>query len=503
MNYYFGNVNDLILLEEKIFNEYNKLLNVKKGTKDFYVVIGNLEKLSLEEDKYLELLPDLISSIDRISLFIRNNLLNNNSFILNRVYDLLNKKSCIIDDNVDVKGNYFDRLSFYRKIKNNYYIKFIKSKYKVDNYIWIITSYCNKDISDELISLNFDFDRLDEHRMFDIIDDREMFFQMYNETMYEDSLDILENIIINYSGKKLPFIYNYNLSFLKFLLTNISDLDFQKIYGRFNDDLSKIDCDLSDLSDLFNSVYDERYSMIYTKDIDMVNLIELFKLEEVILERYRNCDEIVISNLISFEREIISLINIDSYNANDIYNIIENDLESYINSDAEDLYLIKNRIFNLFSEFYDINCISKNYEMIISNHLVRTLDNNKLSKLEFRNILFMYPFLDNNFLMSYSDDISSMLLGLNSDLDYSYDKSEQLYHLGVKIIDELCDSESMLYLKKIIDFKIMEFDDIIDNVSDENLCLLREKLLTSSLSNDIKFNKLKKLERSMIYGKRS
>ena len=504
MNYYFSldYVKGLLLLEEKIFNEYQKLKIFKKGTKDFYKVIGNLEKLSFEEDKYLELIPDLISSIDRINIYVRNNLANYNEFILNRFDDLLNKKSCIIDNNSEEKGNYFERLSVYREIKNNYYIKYIKSICKDDSHMWLIPSYINKDISDELIRLNFDVDSLDESRIYDIIYDREIFVQMYDETMYDECLDLLEEMIINYSDKKLPLTNNYNFSFLKYLLVNISDLDFQKIYGRLSDDLSKIDYDLSYLSDLFNFVYDERYSTIYTKDIDMVNLIELFKLEEVILEKYRNCDDNVIGNLIEFESEFISLIDLDI--VNDINNIIENDLELYINSDNEDLYLIKNRIFNLFSKFYYVNCIFKNYETIISNHIVRTLDryNIELSNLEFRNILFMYPFLDKKFLMSYSDDMSSMLLGLNSDLDYSYDKSEQLYYLGVRIIDELCDYENISYLDKIIDFKIMEFDDIISNVSDENLCLLREKLLSSSLS-DNKFIKLKNLERSMIYGKRS
>lgn len=531
MNYIFDveKLKELLLIQEKIYDCFNRILKTENKTENFYKLIGKIEKLSLKEDELISNLPYLIPSLERICASIRISYLSESNdivkskFVLSRFDNIISERCADLeDDTLDV--DFFERQSLFNEIKNHYYISFIKKMYfgeckdDLNNFmkeLGLIGCYCKKNISDMLVHENFDFSMFKTDSFIELIKklnvDPDMFSSMYYESLYNECIDVLTDMTVNYDFYYDNGFYKliaYNVSLLKFLLVNISDNDYQNVRMLFNDDLSKSNFESNSipiLFDIFESVQCERYpSELYDHEkafLDIDNIIAFIKLEKVILDNFNKeeIDNRVLLNLFEYEKEIKSLININEDNVDQIFEIIDKDIELFIEADEKSLYLIKNRIFNLFKEFSDLSpyIISKNYDMILSNHLIRTvyLMNNKDICSD---IKYLYPNVNWNYLMDYSDEVSSIMLGLNSVLDYSYDKSEQLYYLGVSLISELCDMEGKASFNSIFDFKIKQFDDIINNVSDEHLYLLRDEVINSSLSISSKFEKLKNLERRYI-----
>ena len=203
-------------------------------------------------------------------------------------------------------------------------------------------------------------------------------------------------------------------------------------------------------------------------------------------------------NLISFESDITSL-SIDEYDADSLSDIVDNDILFFIfNEQYRDL--ISKRIKNLLPTFKNKNnsFIGKSCDLIIRNHVINSLDEYKnvicnIPSNEnaneyinvYKRVIFEYPNLLNDILtmnfnfsilFSLDDFMSTKLLGLKNSIDFSYDKDDYLYNIGLSLIDTINDLSKNVDLIALYEFKICEFNDIINNVSDEHLYSLLDKI---------------------------
>ena len=265
----------------------------------------------------------------------------------------------------------------------------------------------------------------------------------------------------------------------------------------------------------------EKNEIIQSLDEEFAsNLITLLKLEEALYDKIMDLklDDFdnfnVISSLIGFEKDLISELDINKNNVSIISSVVYRDLGFFVDiyNDSFKKNAIVQRIKNIFDFFRKTDLadgiLEKNYESIVSNHIVDTLKifNGNLSIV--KSYLYMYPSLtydlvlmNGNYSMidRFSDEITSISLGNDNVYDYYYDKSEQLYKVFTYIIDDLT-RYSDIYesdWSSLLDFKLCELRDIIDNVSDEHLCEIRDEI--SCLDDGLIKNKVLSLLKNKIY----
>ncbi len=241
------------------------------------------------------------------------------------------------------------------------------------------------------------------------------------------------------------------------------------------------------------------------------SLIELIKLDEKMLLLFDNIDfddpdnGVDIRNLeilVAREKELVNKIDINYRNARIIEEMLSGDLDFFLIEEnevrqARKKELIYERIHDLlpFYQKLELSPIQSqvSYSCISQNHIVSTLKNyeriieetedeeKKAYLKEFYRELFYvnvglmddFIYADGNYKMidCFGDDLSSQSIGL-SDIEYAFDKDEQLYEYAKYLIEEVLsyeDSwENNLNVWAAFEFKLLELDDIIKNVSDEH-----------------------------------
>ena len=544
----------LINVTEKIYNRYKEILDVNYGDDTYYYLIGELTRLSKLEDSILLSFPKTGRLLDDINNTIKKLYRCNDSFMYGFVLNRIDSNICNLcaldeEDNISkfINANLIDSQTNVNSIYDNIYYNYILRLNNVidafDNYndkrkirfIQLAYIFSFKNISDAFIENNLCL----ESDLINNCSDNFKDMDSYNSFMYlKNSITfnlceslLMRNISLSgfYNYRSNDLFYLSNILLFKSVLQDINDPDFMEIRNNFMLDLESSKSDnfiIGKLKRCFDLEYERRFSLEKNEtteplDVELSNdLITLMKLESSLYDKimYLKLDGHdsfnVIKSLISYEKEIIDKMDINANNAPVISSIIDRDLDFFIGDNA-DLFrknAIVQRIKNSFNYFKKSNIASgvfeKNYDSIMSNHIVDSLKkfNGDLSII--KSYLYMYPiltddlvFLNGNYHMidRFSDEVSSLSAGNNSVHDYYYDKNEQLYKLSVSIIDDI-DQFSDIYESEwnsLLDFKICELSDIIDNVSDEYFSHLEEEV--SYLEDSFVKKKILSLIKRKVY----
>lgn len=500
-------LNKLIEILEKEFDVFRSLAFVSDNSDR----ILEIECLRLEEEKYIDFLPRSINILDSLSLMVHN--FYKGDFSLKRYFVLLRFDNILESLKADIENSYLDEIlldDFY----DGYYVynfarvKFLTNFIKENVEFSYLVAFSNKEISDSLISNNFDLESLN-YNSSNFVNEESL---DYDEYLYLEAQNVITFLLGSSEFEISNVIFDYNLSLFKSLLMSMSEDSFSLIREDFFSNNLYSDSNLyKSISYIFDEVFNKRFSYECNSSAPIVDinlfdsLINLIKLEETILNNYEildlsNDDSVgTFLNLISIEADVISSINIDEYDVDSLSDIIDRDICFFITKEKFQ-NLISNRIKNLFPVFKNNynNFSRKCADLIVRNHIINSLNDYKNvicnisvndDAIEYINVykrvVFEYPDLlndiiimnfDFNILFSLDDFLSSNLLGLKSSINFSFDKDEFLYEMGLSLIDEINDLSSNVDLFALYQFKICEFNDIINNVNDEHLYSLLDKI---------------------------
>jgi len=478
-------------------------------------IISDIDNLCLEEEKCIDFLPKSISSLDSLNNMIHN--FYKGDFSLKRYFVLLRLDNIFESLKAEIENGYLDETfldEFYDGygVYNYVRIKFLSNFIKEDDNFGYLAAFSNKEVSDKLISNNFDLHFLDFDEANSTYDNNPDFLDFYDEQLYLEACNVLAAALGSSEFEMSDVIFDYNYSLFRSLLMNMSEDNFNLIRDDFiNSDFYSDNDNYERFSSIFDEIYKKRFSFENNASVSNLNidnfdsLVNLIKLEETIYNKYTTLDLFneesvrIFLNLMFYESEVICSINIDEYDVDSLFDVIDKDISFFI-SDDKIGNLIGNRIKNLLPVFRccNYNCISKTYPLIIRNHMINSLDGYKdvICNIPcdsdvydyitvYKNVIFEYPDLLNDILIMnldfsilfpLDDNMSSKFLGISNDLNYSYDKDELLYDLGLSLIDEINDLSDNVNLIALYKFKICEFNDIINNVSVEHLYSLLDKV---------------------------
>jgi len=211
---------------------------------------------------------------------------------------------------------------------------------------------------------------------------------------------------------------------------------------------------------------------------------------------FDNIDDNILSclrSLVSLEGCLISKIQIDQNNEDVIKSMFSEDLSFFLTLEKEELSLISKRLFNSIPYFKEKNVSPTqsflSYDHIRMNHVVRSLkkftfaldDNDNYFKF-FKDIIFVNDFLTFDFLttgnyMMFEDLSDSLVCDILDvkDVEYSFDKNEQLIALADEIILDISiyngDDDAYVF------FRLAELEDIMESLSDEYLSELKDNVI--------------------------
>ncbi|MBR3230373.1 MAG: hypothetical protein IKF91_06080 [Bacilli bacterium] len=543
-------VSKLIDVTEEMYFRYRDILDVRFRDDKYYYLIGELTRLSKLEDEILLSFPKTSRLLDDVNDCIRKVYKCDNyimyNFVLNRI-DSNICNLCALAENELFDVSLIDSQDNINCIHNELYFNYIlrlnnviDSFNSIDNkrkirFIQLAHIFSFKKISDAFINNNLCLDR-------DLIDKREDTYDdidSYNSFMYlknNIAFNLCESFLMRnitlsnyYNEKSNDVFYLSNMLLFNSLLKELNDPDFIEIKNLFMVDFENFKSDnfiIGNLKKCFDLEYDRRFSIEKNENIQSLdmnfssNLITLLKLEETLydkimdlkLDGFDNFN--IISSLIRFEEELIGELDINADNVSIISSIIYRDLgffiDVYSNSFKKDA--IVQRLKNSFAFFRKSDLadgiLEKNYDSIMSNHIVDSLKKYNGSLNIVKSYLYMYPCLTNDLVLlsgnysmmdRFSDELTSISLGNNCVYDYCYDKSEQLYKVFNLIIDDLI-RYSDLYesdWSKLFDFKLCELSDIIDSVSDEHLYEINAEI--NCLEDGMIKNKILSLIKNRVY----
>lgn len=536
MNYIYDSacVNRLIKISEELYLKYMDIIDVEYGSENFYKLIGELTRLSNIEDNILLSLPKAGRLIDDINNFIMQNYSCDDNlmhtFVLNRINsnmcnlcalaeaselsntindDIVDSQYTINSINDDLYLSYILRLNNVLNKTSN-----IEKKREI-RFIQLAYIFSFKNISDAFIGNNLclDSELIKEFdNTFNDIDSYNSFMYLKNNIAFNlcESL-LMKNITLSnyYNAKNENLICFSNLLLFKSLLQDINDSDFIEIKNSFMIDFQDYNKDnyiINKLKKCFDIEYNYRFSNKANKSRQVLdasvisNLISLLKVEDTLYDKFMDLkldgfDNFnVISSLIDFESGFIDDLDVNSENISIILSVIYRDLGFFVDvyNNSFKKNAIVQRLKNIIPYFRKVEVangvLEKNYDSIMSNHIVDSLKMFSGDLSIIKSYIFMYPNLSNDLVLlngnyslidRFSDDITSVSLGNNDVFEYCYDKSEQLYKLYSVIIDDLF-RYSDKYESEWIDlfnFKICELSDIIDSVSDEHLFQIKDEIL--------------------------
>ena len=554
MNYIYDqdSIINLINITERIYLTYKKILDVKFKDDDYYRIIGELIRLSKIEDDILLSLPKNIRVLDNINNSIRNIYSRNNylmyNFVLNRI-DSNICNLCALVENEELLNisniSFIDSQYNINSINDELYFDFILrlnnvisdtsdigNKRKI-RFIQLGYIFSFKNISDAFINNNLCLEsNLIERRenSYSDVESYNSFMNLKNTLAF----DLCERILMRIITLSSYFNENHNSAFylsnlllFKSLLQELNDSDFMEIRNIFSFDYETAKANnlvIRELKQCFDLEYDRRFS-IEKNDVTQVldsncydNLITLIRLEDTLYDKIMSLkldgfDNFkLISSLIRYEKDLLDELDVNMDNASVISPVIFRDLKFFIDLNGntfKEKAIIKRlkNSFDYFKKFdYSEGIVEKNYDSIISNHIVDSLKKYNGDLSVFKYYLYMYPSLtadfalmNGNYLERFSDETTSLSLGNRFVNDYYYDKNEQLYKLFTDIVDDLTRFSDMYESDwaSLLDFKICELSDIINSVSDEHLYEIKSEIL--SLDEGVVKNKILSLFKNKVY----
>ena len=464
----------------------------------------------------------------------------------------------------DVESLDFENYSYRKKIRNNLYTELLKFiNHKIEDFnieektnfeiFSIISSYENKTIFDKLVDCNFDINKLKILSENEMIKDLSVDDKFYN-LIYQDELeDFITNNIdeLIYSTESIDDVkIKFNLLKFEYLLNLLDTKKLLYIYSSISSNQNKNNVS-NKMIEIIGRVLSKRpdkpkESLEPNKKREKISyktissLINLIKLEENILHELNEinldkCDSKIIkkiSNYIELEKEIASNVEVNSKTFSIINSVIKDDLEFFldINDDIDNKNdLITARLYTALPQLYKYyispSVTFDSHYHIMQNHAINSLkkyedifkkckSSNVRGKYNktYKDILFTnfglledYVICNGNYklLNAWNDELSSLIVN-TSDIEYCYDKNEELYNYGVLLLKKILVygqkiEEDKSYLP-LYEYFMAELYDIINNINDEHfydiISMLYEPL-------DDEFNKSKKkiIKRIIKYDK--
>lgn len=550
-------IKELLKVIEEMYDCYSDYID---EIKDIDFTIFNVTRLRAIENRIIELLPRNIESLENLDVVVRNHYTNQSSvkkyFVLRRFdYILEYLKEKIEEATTEseiLSDEYYDGYKV-----SNLALEIIQRNLCKNSRFGYLISFSNRNIEEDLINNDMNFSKI---KLYDLEDMSMMTSKsfkkcrsFFDEFLSSELKSIFFDIVTISSFSLSDELMYINFELFEESLTLLSPREYFKLKNEIiNSPLLP-----NKLREKFNSIFndinnnfvfeDESEELLSDEeDAEIENnnccidintfdsLVGLIKLEEIILERYDNLDVTNkeslknFSNLLNFEKEMVSSIIIDDYDVTILQDVIGSDIDFFLekNHSNRDKKLIEKRIKNLLPVFYKESVGSipiDHYDLVISNHMVNSLNNyrnlicdlnnqnliNKYIKV-YKDMIYIYPkflndisYMNYDFtaLFSFNDTDSSSIVGLNDDrsIEYSFDKDEILYNLAVNIIDELkqilLDIDNNNDLIALYEFKICEFNDIINNINTEHLYALEadvesisDSKVKSILMNKFSFN---------------
>ena len=559
MEYLFDseNVQKLLKNFELLYESFQKMSFLEPGTDEFYCELANLKRLTDEEDIIMQSFPRVQRILDNISFYMKKLYSNDNDmrYLISKRLDSIINSLCseLDEEDLDVKmEDYVMRESYLIQIHDNLLTKYIKNlfdKHSKKTHLKNVysTVFSSKGLTDVFISNNFDINS------FEIIKDEEMadkfgmsyedYMYIKNEYVFDYAESILTKILTGLSFNDY-ISFNEDLILFETIIYELNDVDFETFRKKVYKDLKKISNNenLTQIKEAFDRDYSRRFSS-NNEDKDEVlddnivqSLISLLKVEEVLYDKFSllNLDNVsndfnMVEALILYESEFVQNIISSSIDVSILEDIIFRDLGFFTSSKSDDRKkkIIFQRIKNLIADFHYNDLASgivvKNYESIIFNHIVDSLnefhkisDSDEFNRIDimsvYKDIIFMYPvltsdliFLNGNYKMlsRLSDDVSAELLG-HSFNSYIYDKNEQLYKLSFSLLEEIADlslsCQDDKSLLPMLEFKLIEFNDIISSVNAEyyyeimgNVSEIENQKVRKKIYNSIRKDKVYRL----------
>ena len=551
--YNSNNISELIKVTEELYLRYKDVLNVKYKSDEYYYLIGELTRLSKIEDDFLLSLPSVGRLLDDVNNNIKTTYKCDDIlmyiFVLNRIDSnicnlcaLAEEKELSNISNISLIDSQDNINSINEELYYNFVMRLdnvidsvsdLKEKRKI-RFIQLAHIFSFKYLSDSFIEnnlcLDIDFNKRREN-IFDDVDSYNSFMYLRNNIAFNlcESL-LMRNITFSsyYNDDDSNLFYLSNILLFKSLLQDINDPDFIEIKNSYMFDYNVFKEDnfiINKIKKCFDYEYNRRFSQEKNERVqsldekNAINLINLLKLEDVLYDKFMNLrldgfdDFNLISSLVAFEKDLIDELDINKDNISIVSSVIDRDLEFFI--DVYDnlfkkksiIQRLKNGISYFRKNELADGVLEKNYDSIISNHIVDSLKMFDGDLSIIKSYIFMYPYLTDDLVLlngnysmidRFSDETVSISLGNKNVYNYYYDKNEQLYKLFTILMDDLTRYSDMYESEwlSLFNFKICELSDIINSVSDEHLfhikdeilsldkCMVKEKLL-SLLNNKV------------------
>lgn len=456
-----------------------------------------------EEDEMLEDMDIYLDDVDKINtrIMIRDNLNKRNIAYLEQLIDYYD------DSLTDSLESVQYSIAFaYKNVSDDLSSKsFDMSK---------LCYFSDTDLAKRLgISID-DYNNLKDDELYNMA--QELFFEIMSNILEENNqvknkLIVIDSLRFRFllHEMKTPMLYMFN----ELVSDSIKDI---KDEDMLIEQLGNIvDSELNKRSDLPKKSLEDNPIREAVDEKTVINLINLLKIEEKILTVFdkidfddiNNSENIkILSNLVDIEKEHIKNINVSYKTASVIEEMLTKDMDFFLNPDDEEMMkrkedLIYDRIHNVIPFFGHLGLSpiqsEKSYACISQNHIISTLkifekviDKTKnveqkqcLKKL-YKDLFFVngkltddFIFINGNYRMidRFSDSITSQMIGL-SDIEYAFDKDEQLYEQAKYVIEEILSFEDKwvddLSIWALFEFKLSELSDIMVNVSDEHIYAL-------------------------------
>lgn len=467
----------------------------------------------------------LFESIDNVSfdLIDKNLILSRFRNILYNNYLLLkfedDKDNTLYDDVFDDELYELKAKLF---IRDNLVTEYLKSfdqpmKYSDDksfsifNNIRLYNIFLNINLFDFWIKSGFDFDKIsyctDEQAINHLKLSKEDYYYLLNETISENCVSLLTGVFSDVDRPKYNIIVQDSFFNFKFLLKKLTTESIKAIkkemdsvyssvgkYGLLPDIIKMLDSEL-DGREFVDSSCDRENKCVDSTIFDKI--VNLVKLEDNIYDLFNeidfsssNNDLTKLGNFVLLEKDLVKDIPFSSSLVTYLNDLFNDNLWLYLNDATDEKsFFISYRITNLLPFYKNLKiCPSQkedSYIFIYRNHLIRSLrdlwelrceSNNSKIKNGFESIYRFYYFINPcltdeliylNGNHSLIFDLSSDLSGLDN-LEYEYDKDEQLFNLGCEIISFIFDNEDCINTVldySVFQFKINELMDVISNLS--------------------------------------
>ena len=523
-------IKELIDNLEQIYLMYQHIVDVKYQSDEYYSLIGKLAYLTKKENDIIEAIPKNKETIEifdqQVRLTYKKEKLSMYNFILNRFDSIICNLYARAEKEELKKGNIIVNQDNINVIYDELYYNFIlrlnevigkfentKAKRRIRK-IQLSYIFSFKNISDSYINNNLDIEN-------DLIEKREDKYQN-DLTSYNAFLRLKNYITFNLCKKtlkrniefsKLNIDFSNNIYYLsnnllfRSILIDINDSDFISLKNDFDSILSQLDQDnyiTKKLIRCFEFEYNRRLSenqnettqSLEEKVVD--NLINLLKIENYLYDKLMiyNLDNPIDINklayIVEYEKDLVNNTDINIDNLEKVLEIVSNDIDFFIETDnllkrKAIIKRIKNQ-FNIFDKVKIANgIIEKNYKAIINNHIVDSIKKYNGNDLVIKYNIFMYPnltddlvLLNGNYRMidRFDDELTAYSLNNENIYEYHYDKNKQLFNLFIEIVEDL-ERYSDFYLttwQDMLEFKLCELSDIIDNINLEYLYKIKEEV---------------------------